>query len=202
MSGIRGDFKKLGDLVKKLDGLCKPAFRQELSRKVAEAAIALVKEEFSTGTDPNGKAWPPPVLRRGSKIIPLNASGNLKNSFHVPDKSASRFVIETNVIYASVHQYGKTITAKNWRTVTYKRGGKTITSRRFGLVFRGVTTTTRDYVGKDGTKRRSTRRSYDWYTCLSVKIPRRQIIPENTLPPRWVAAFKTEANKVLNQHLK
>lgn len=245
MAAIRGDFGKLEKLIKKLDQLSHPSFRQKLSKNVSEEAIELVKEEFETGTDPYGKAWPKPLIRTGNGgIKPLAASGRLKNSFHVAEVTPQRFTIETNIIYASVHQYGATIKAKNWRTVTiridmrarmarhlfskkmqrkFKRAGlteaairaglkaqfpkggdnryKTITVKRFGLVFRGVHTTRTDYTGKNGNAKRSTSRKYgDWITKLSVKIPQRQIIPENTLPPKWIEAFKSAAKDVINEH--
>lgn len=235
MSGIRGDFGELEKLIKKMDELSQPAFRRALSQNVSEEAIDLVKDEFETGVGPYGKAWPAPVMRLGNKgIVPLSASGRLRNSFHVAEVSPHRFTIETNVIYASTHQYGATIRAKNWRTVTYQvdtskamarrlartnlskaairaalktqyaNGGryKTVTVRRFGLVFRGVTTTQTNYTSKSGKARRSTSRTYGgWITKLSVVIPQRQIIPENTLPPKWIKAFQEVAKDVLDAHM-
>ena len=222
MSGIRGDYSKLEKLIKKMEAIGGTPFRHVLLKNVSEEAIDLVKQEFANGVGPYGAAWKPPVLRTGDKSIsPLLASGDLKNSFHVARVGTDNFVIETNVIYASVHQYGAVITAKNWRTVRIKVKLRKPLARKLAklgfnkaavraalrsqfaggndFVFKEVQRFGLVFRGRHTTGGGSKRTYGDWITKLSVKIPQRQIMPESYLPPSWEKGFAEAIDETLTK---
>src|SRR5262249_52110977 len=79
------------------------------------------------GVSPNGKPWAPLKSRDGN---PLRDTSRLQNSF-VPSTTQSGFEItSTNVQYATLHQFGGTITPKRARVLAFKVRGQQVFARK------------------------------------------------------------------------
>lgn len=100
-ASVRGDFEKLRALVEGMGKLNTSPFRRETSTLLAEDMLARVQLGFLKSVDPDGNPWAP-VKRKGQ---PLRDTGRLMNSIHRRITTRG-FVIETNVEYAAIHQYG------------------------------------------------------------------------------------------------
>ncbi len=111
MGGVSGDFGQLARLQAQVARLG-PEGGKRLLRAVANEAQALVEEGFEAGRAPDGAPWAP--VKRGGQ--PLRDTGRLLASL-TPRLSGSGFTIETNLVYAGVHQYGATITSKGKRSL-------------------------------------------------------------------------------------
>lgn len=115
--GVSGDFAQLAKLRGQLARLGARGLAA-VSKQVSLEAQALVTEGFAAGKSPSGAPWAP--VRRGGQ--PLRDSGRLLTSL-TPQDTGRGFVLATNVAYASVHQYGATISAKRARVLgTPSRG--------------------------------------------------------------------------------
>lgn len=105
MAGVTGDFAKLGELMKQLAAL--PEVRREVMTVLAEDARTRVDEGFAASRSPEGASWRPlERARRRGPGRPLLDTGRLRASitYHVTPEG---FVLQTSVIYAATHQYGR-----------------------------------------------------------------------------------------------
>jgi phage gpG-like protein len=121
---VKGDFRGLEDLRRRMAELAQPQARLGLAKTLAEEARHQAMEGFMASRDPYGSPWKPLASRQGQ---PLRDTGRLMNS--ITRKTASSatprgFTISTDVKYAPVHQHGATITAKNARYLRFRVGGK------------------------------------------------------------------------------
>jgi len=149
-------------------------FRYELLTNCAEAARDALEQSFIAGIDPYGRPWKALTSRTGH---PLRDTGILASSwtragggkFPITNEG---FIVETNLIYATTHQYGATITAKNSPFLVF--------------FTRGVPTA------------RNKRGDKQWHRLKSVTVPRRQMIPEESTGGmgRWGDAVNEEAKAI------
>lgn len=96
------------NVAKALEGFAEATSnRKQMLEGVGRRLLTRIREGFRSSSDPWGKAWAPPRLRRGQ---PLRDTGRLANSF-VTDSTNDEVQVGTNVCYAVVHQFGATITA-------------------------------------------------------------------------------------------
>lgn len=104
---VTGNREALTRLALKLSRLSGTVMAK-VTGEVAEETRLLVAEGFQRGVSPDGRAWAPLRSRSGQ---PLRDTGRLASSLTV-EHAGLRFSVGTNVVYAPVHQYGATITAK------------------------------------------------------------------------------------------
>lgn len=105
MAGVTGDFAKLGELMKQLATL--PEVRREVLTVLAEDSRTRIDEGFAASRSPEGASWRPlERARRRGPGRPLLDTGRLRASinYHVTSEG---FVVQTSVIYAATHQYGR-----------------------------------------------------------------------------------------------
>lgn len=90
---------------------------------------ALIKEStrlrFVSSSGPNGESWPP-VLRGGSPL--RNTGVHLMNAISYRVEGAS-VTVGVPYAWAAVHQFGKTITAKNAKYLAFRIGKAFIRKR-------------------------------------------------------------------------
>jgi len=101
MAALVIDLKQIKALAKKFEKLGKDAML-DISEVLANTTVDLALDGFDRETDPYGRKWK--ATARGGEI--LSDSGELKNSIKVKSFSASKFVIDASVHYASTHQLG------------------------------------------------------------------------------------------------
>lgn len=172
MPGVKGDFARVSELVQRLTELGSKQFRLELNERLGAAAITLITLGFERGVDPYGKPWKPTISRDGQT---LRDRGRLQNSFTFSGVKAASFAVGTNAPFASVHQYGATIVAKNAKALRFQLP---VATRIFKM--RGK--------GRLKTPEVLTR----WVMVKKVTIPQRQMVPENTLGPIWMGMVAEE----------
>lgn len=129
MATFSGDFAKLDELVRKLQGI--PKLKARAVNIVAEGMKDLVLECFEDETDPYGVKWA--ANWRGGEV--LADKGTMKASVY-------SFGIGTSATvglwqwYASVHQSGKVIHAKHKYPLHFKVGNKDYYARTVKIPMR------------------------------------------------------------------
>jgi phage gpG-like protein len=174
---IKGDFPKLARLQSSLKKLASKDTPVRLANALGAAAITEVELEFRESRDPYGQPWAPLKLRAGGK--PLFDTGRLRSSFSAQQRFGG-FTIGTNFIGAKAHQYGATIVPKRGKFLRF-RGGRGRRTRGVGGRFQ--------FGG-------------GFIFARSVTIPRRPILPEKYLGPRWSKAFHNTAKRFLSRIMK
>lgn len=173
-ASVTGDFAGLQAIAQKLAAL--PAARQALARGIAEEAIDLVRQGFADRTDPYGAQWADKA--DGSACFLVGPTGNLKSGWHIKEVSADEVTVGPSVFYAITHQEGRTIKAKNVRTIRLF-GRHPIEAAK--LQFK---------IGDQ------------WVMTDSVTIPQRRMVPdEGDLPPTWDEAITEAAEEMLHELL-
>lgn len=162
MSGaaFTGDFDKLRKLTSGMGRM--RDFMKPAARLMGEEALSQVQKGFVSGTDPYGRAWLPVRGRPGGR--PLRDTGRLMNSFSMHLTSGG-FIVGSNLIYASVHQYGAIIKAKNAPYLAFRIGGP-----------RGGKSQARGGKGS-------------WVKVKQVTIPARPFLPNRRGLGRWKPAM-------------
>ena len=113
--------------------------------EIGAMLVTSTRMRFSRAVGPDGRAWPPSIRAATTGGQTLIDTGRLSDSItHVFDKTS--VTIGTNVIYASVHQFGATIRAKRQRFLTFRVGGRWARKRQ-------VTIPPRPFLGPDGEDR-------------------------------------------------
>jgi hypothetical protein len=124
--------------------------------------------------DPYDRPWKKLTSRSGT---PLRDTGaHFLNSFTIV-AAPRHFGVMTNFIGANVHQYGATIKPKNKKALRFKVRGRATKSNPRGKLSGDI------IVG-------------------SVKIPKRQVLPEGDAGPRWNKALEAAADSVIAHHLE
>jgi len=108
---------------------------QRLAENIGEALVSGTHDRFEQGVAPDGTPWKPTV--RGGQI--LVDTGRLKNSIGY-EASPAMVVVGTNAEYASTHQEGAEIKAKNAKNLKFKVGDKWVSKP-------SVTVPPRPFVG-------------------------------------------------------
>jgi phage gpG-like protein len=173
MAGVRGDFTRLHTLISGMRQFNARMMKQA-NTQLAEEALNQVQYSFAHGVDPYGTKWEPLQHRAGQ---PLRKSGRLMNSQN-RRVTTQGFIVETNVIYAAVHQYGATINRRqmrfNGRFVSGKKAQAAADKRSAAL-----------QAGK--RVRKSTGYAASRFDII---IPARSWLPGTRgLGPRWTKAF-------------
>jgi len=110
MSGVRGDFRALSELITKL-GRASTEVRDGCAAAFAEEIRTRVTDDFSAARAPDGSSWRPLsprtiARRRKGSTRPLLDTGRLRNSIHVTH-DASGVYVQTSVVYAATHNFGR-----------------------------------------------------------------------------------------------
>jgi phage gpG-like protein len=181
---LRGQFAKLNKIQRRLATLGEGrAFKTTLAKSLANEALSLVQESFITSRDPNGRRWPKLKSRVGQ---PLRDRGILMNSITQQSNHVG-FRLGTKVVYAAAHNYGAVIKqAARTELRAYKetRGGK------------------RSRIGLYSKAQRRVVKGVD-IKARTIRIPRRQFIPDQgVLPRRWKKQFDAITDKLMAQHLE
>jgi phage virion morphogenesis protein len=166
---VKGDFKGLEDLRRRFAALSTPVARVGLAKALAEEARHQVQEGFRASRDPYGRPWKPLASRSGQ---PLRDTGRLMGSLTSKTATVATergFTVSTDVKYAAVHQYGATIVAKNAPYLRFRVGGA------------------------------RPRSGGQWVSKKQVTVPRRQFMPEDTVPQGWVSAFNDQATSYMRR---
>jgi phage gpG-like protein len=108
---VTGDHAELAKLRRQLARLGTEGAKRITTQCAAEAQL-LVGEGFQRGVSPSGQAWP--AVTRGGQ--PLRDTGRLASSV-VAKPTGRGFTVGTGVVYAPVHQFGATVTAKRARSL-------------------------------------------------------------------------------------
>ena len=152
MTGARINFtlddKAFQGAVTKLGGVLRTGV-------VAAIGVALVEEvnkRFESGREPFGAAWQPllpayAAIKRGPGILRESRMLQRSITFRV---SGSTVTVGSNRVYAAVHQFGATITAKNAPALAFQLGFRT--GKRGGIQkafvhVQKVTIPARPYLG-------------------------------------------------------
>lgn len=96
---------RIGELVRKLDAMASPQFREGLSQKLAEEAQRQYRADFAKGVDPYGAVWAKGKKVSGKTLI---NTGYLRASGEIEQISAEGFRFRVYAPYASFAQYGTT----------------------------------------------------------------------------------------------
>jgi phage virion morphogenesis protein len=119
---IEGDMEVGNKLAAAAARLASP---RDLWARIGLALLNSTKVRFEQEQDPDGNPWPKSirVLTQGGKT--LNNSGHLTGSlaFEANDDGVA---VGTNAIYAAVHQFGATITAKSSTGLMFRIGDRWI----------------------------------------------------------------------------
>lgn len=179
-SGVRGNFSGLKVLIERVSAERIAQVKQSLIVNLAQEARTQIALGFEQGKAPDGTPWKPlarkrPRDKRGSKGIPLNDTGRLKNSWTYETRP-NGFAWVSNVSYAPPHQFGATIHQKA-RTNIHAKSGKFISRVAAGR------------------KKRANRVSFS--PEGSYGLPARPMVPIGDLPPPWKNAFERAAKSTL-----
>lgn len=167
--GLKGDFTRLSRLVRTVERLHQPVWREGLSRVVAEAALEEIARSFERERDPWDKPWERSLRASLEGGQTLSDTGRLRRSFTYRS-NADGFIVGTNVRYAAIHQYGGIIRPKRAKYLRFRLAG--------------------------GSGRRKSGRGH-WVQTEQVAIPARPFVPEPILSPRWERAFSEAAQRYL-----
>ena len=214
--GIRGDFRKLDRIIKKVERLSDTAHLRSLTDDLAEEAVDLVLECFRTETDPYGEKWPPKVFNDGRRVL-IGKTTNLKRSWG--RRSAIRrsdgrgFRIASSMIYAKWMQKGTGIYGPRKQRI------KPVKAKCLAFFVQGYVSTAsarnlRRYMSsafaanpkaaKASFNREMRSMKGSMVFAKSVKgAPKRQMVPnKGDLPDSWRDAFVDTANEWFEHNFK
>lgn len=125
-ASLSGDTRALSKLADKLSRIAGPGFTRNLNANLAQTAHSLTISCFREGKSPYGAKWAKPKSRPGG--LPLQDTRRLMNSINYRPNDTG-FVGGSNLIYASVHNYGAVIRPVHAKFLKFRvggaRGGKT-----------------------------------------------------------------------------
>lgn len=211
MGGVNGDFAELKALIGRLRIVMTPAQSLQMCRGLAHEALHQVHEGFVREESPQGVPWKP-----SWSANTLRVTGRLRNSISVRAYERG-FTLATNAKYATIHQYGGTIHAKNARTYSYRArkrigrvigadgkktaiwsvaAGRTFKPKQGKPMLRWRSTTGFRIAGRGGKRLKSPVGITGFFQKESVTIPPRPFIPEHSLGRRWTSAMDAEATRI------
>jgi phage gpG-like protein len=168
---VRGDFGGLQDLQRRVAAFGDGTLMRRVSKVCAEEARTQVSVSFERGVDPSDSPWAPLTSRTGH---PLRDTGRFMSSFTTLSER-DFFGVSTDFVGAKVHQYGAVIKPKTAGALFFEVEG--------GMVF----------MGKRGRRLKRPRAFKSWVITKQVTIPRRQYVPEGSVPTRWGNAINAAA---------
>lgn len=122
---MSGDFAKLKrDLAALGDFDCRG-----LNESIGEDMVSATIKRFENEESPDGTKWPRSIRAATEGGKTLSKIGRLKSSIN-PQASASQVEIGTNVKYAAVHQFGKTIKPKKAKALRFQVGGRWMSKKQ------------------------------------------------------------------------
>lgn len=203
--GVTGDIGELHKICQAFKALGQDATLRAISKSMSEETLYLVHWGFDNEMDPYGDPWEPLVYRDGQI---LQKTGRLANSFH-RSYAAGGYEVYTNVEYAMPHQDGAEIHRKagtlkhgaNGRFMSNKRAGAADekwgeeTPASLAAFARGESASSKAVGSKLKKVNVSFHGSYD------IHLPRRMMVPDGYLPPRWEKGLMTEAMRVIDKKL-
>jgi phage gpG-like protein len=173
--GISGDFSELRELQGALNAVASAGFRRSVNAELEETARTLVALEFETSIDPYGHHWADLKSRDGQ---PLLDTGRLRNSFGGDGADSSAFRFGTDVVYASLHQYGGTVRHAA-RAAPRTKAGRFLSHGR-------------------ASRSAAKSQALTFLPEHDATVPQRQMMPEGDLPDSWLAEF----NLVVDEQLE
>lgn len=183
-----GDFRKLAQLSTSMQRLGVTA-RKDTLKVFANYFSNRTDDCFLSSHDPYGEKWLPLQNPKGRRVggQPLIDTSRLKNSItRGTHQEGGALVVESNVVYAAIHNYGGSIEqAERTELRRYTDGGK------------------RTRISLDSTRARSVRTTAN-VGAHTVSIPRRQFLPDKDrgLPAGYVRDLEASARAVLARFKK
>lgn len=118
---------------------------------IGSALVGSTQRRFASQTDPDGNHWLANSTGYGAtkrNVRILTESGRLRSSINSrPSQNEVR--IGTNVVYAAIHQFGGTISAKGGGFLSFRIGGQFVKVRSVKIEARpylGISTDDREEV--------------------------------------------------------
>lgn len=156
-----------------------PTVLQGAMKEAASNALDFVAEEFESGTDPYGAAWPKSARASKQSGQTLVDTARLRNSF-TDEIGATGFTVTSNVKYARIHNNGGEIKKKP-RLATLHFEGRRFAKKTSKKITRTLTTTIGDHV---------------------INMPQRMMVPTGgQLPQKWATSFESTIRKHAARHL-
>lgn len=189
MSGVRGDYSKLRELIQGVGKLSRTG-RRDVVKVFSAAFMRRTDLCFQRSSTPYGEAWPPLKVRKG---MPLLDTGRLRNSVVAGTRPrADGVYVSSNVVYAAIHNYGGSVShsarvqprnARGNRFASRKEAGKTKASHKR----LGVAKTRVSFIG-----------------AHDVGIPKRQFLPDPSrdLPWSYAKDLQDSAKAVIEATLR
>jgi len=109
----------ISDINALVDQIANPKAQAGMLDSIGATLLADAQGNFRSQSDPDGNPWAPTI--RGGNI--LRDTGRLRNSLTY-EVQGDRVTVGTNVLYAPVHQFGATITAKRAPFLVFQVGGR------------------------------------------------------------------------------
>jgi len=136
----------------------------DVSEVVAETSLDLIADGFTNEQDPDGAAWEPLAIRKGSI---LQDTGGLRNSWARGDVTPSESEVVTGKEYADYHQQGTGVYGSKKQPITPLPGRKSVNPlARPALTVPGV-----------------------GYRASVAGTPQRKMVPDGALPGTWEIAY-------------
>jgi phage virion morphogenesis protein len=156
MTGIRieiqGADEALATLQRAIDRTENP---RGLFDNIGKSLVERTLQRFIEERGVDGNPWPPSIRALAEGGQTLSKSGDLRGKF-THNATDTGVEIGTNVLYAAIHQFGGTITAKTPKGLRFKVGGQWVTKSQ-------VTIPARPFLGIDDDDEREIERiSGDW----------------------------------------
>jgi len=210
----------LSKLIKFEDDLkAVPKVYRKLIKNLAEQAYTLTNKSFRGQRDPYGRPWQ--ANQRGGQI--LRDKGKLSRSFY-RRAGPGHVTLGFGAKYASIHQHGGVIKAKNAHLVDYERRNprRRVWRKgkgRSGAFYAGWKARKKKWsaAGRSGGQMLTDKHHVSWMrTALvfkvgkrwvskqSVRIPQRMMVPTRArgLPTTWSTAFDRTVSKIFTRHFR
>lgn len=165
MSDFDVDVSGLDQAVQRFSAFAQGKWRRAFLANVAEEAIELIREGFSSETDPYGAKWAE-LKSRSGRI--LQDTGGMRNSFHRTSLSDTETTVGAGKDYARYHQDGTS--------------GRKFDSSRFQVVNRNGRFKSKAKAAK--AKRSVLVRQLN-FKAGGGAIPARKMVPDSYIPSEW-----------------
>lgn len=195
--GFTGDFAAVDRVRAKMSDLATTGGRAQtdIGRGVIAEVRGVLKEQFRTGTGPDGTPWKRTV--RGRLALLSRKLPNVVRGKSVP--GGVLFSSEDRAPWLIAHHEGHTFPPRQSRghQMYFDARGRMVSRRRFGKLTAGAYAV-RDARGNKGYARERKKGGYrfvgqiikaDAHTVSRRTLPPRHIYPVGTIPARWQNAI-------------